>query len=377
VDAEPKLGRRTRAVLAVLSVGWAFVLAGACLPDLAAFPDAPDASDAAVTFLSSICGDGVIDVPDDGGDGGESCDPGDASSAGCEDCRFTCSGAIDDAGHCYFFADPTQSYRAALSACSGAAGHVVTFASARESSFVRALAGDASSYWVGLTQRLDLGGYFPPSGVNEPGWPSSGASCPGCFAVGADDAGGFVPESQGGELPTCLVAEDGGWLLVACDGTKTRTTLCEREPVGQRIYPCGGLLCTTLPATASHKRYVVWPLPDDPERARELCETTYDGGKLVMFDSAEEREQLARELRQRLPLPLEVWIGLSKDGGWAWDDGDPLASGHRPLPWAEGQPGTGGGRAFLRIVDDRVDTQLAQSDDGGVTTRVFVCQRPL
>ncbi|HVH47041.1 MAG TPA: C-type lectin domain-containing protein [Labilithrix sp.] len=366
------------AAIIAVALGGAFVLGSACLPDLSPFPAGPDASASSVATQSLGCGDGLIETLDDGGDGGESCDPGEAGAAGCESCRFTCSGGIDDAGHCYFFADPMQTYNQAVTACRGAAGHVVTFASVRESAFASALVGDGGAYWVGLADRPDLGGYGPPSGVREPGWPRSSASCTGCFALGADDAGAFAlhPAEDAGAANQCLVAENGTWLRVECNGTKPRTTLCEREPIGQRIYPCGGLLCTTI--SASSKRYVVWPSAETAEQARALCETTYDGGALVMLDTAEEREQLAREMGQRLPLPLEVWIGLSSVGGvWQWDDGDPTDSHRRPLPWGDGEPGSATGRAFLHIADDRFDTQLARSDEDAGATRVFVCQRPL
>lgn len=381
VRADARSGSSQRAssramffLFALATFAAALLLAAACLPDLAAFPDGPDAADAAVATQGLTCGDGVIDTPDDGGDGGESCDPGDASTAGCEDCRFTCSGGIDDAGHCYFFADPTATYTLANSACRGANGHVVTFASEREAAFVSALAGDAGPYWVGLENSGERGGYAPPSGVYEPGWPSSGDRCAGCFARGTD-AGAFdlAPGEDAGALDTCLVATDGRWLRVGCNGTTVRTTLCEREPIGQRMYPCGGLLCTTLPPTAASKRYVVWPSAAAADEARDVC-ASLDGGSLVIFDSPEEREQLARELRERFQLPVEVWIGLSNaDAGWVWDDGRSVDAG--PLPWGDGEPSAPTGRAFMRIDDDRFDTQLARVDSTGAP-RVFVCQRP-
>ena len=282
----------------------------------------PDAS--GMTEQASTCGDGVIDLLEDGGDGGESCDPGEAGAAGCEFCRFTCSGGIDDAGHCYFFADPTKTYNDAIIACRGAAGHVVTLASVREAAFVSALAQDASAHWVGLIFDNALNGYASPSGSGEPGWPNEGQSCRGCYVLGADDAGGF-PLGTGADASAnnaCLVSEDGGSTRVECSGEQLRTTLCEREPIGQRIYPCGGLLCTTVLPTETTKRYVVWPSAMGADQARSLCEGSYDGGSLVILDTPEEREQLARELRQRLPLPAEVWIGLSQvDGGWVWTMG--------------------------------------------------------
>ncbi|MBX3219424.1 MAG: C-type lectin domain-containing protein [Labilithrix sp.] len=375
--------RKGVAALALSVTGLAF----ACLPDLEAFPPGPETREAAASAQALGCGDGVIETLDDGGDAGESCDPGDAQPAGCEDCRFVCSGGIDDAGHCYFLADDTATYAEAVSACSAARGHLVTFASDRESAFASALVAtrDADAgYWVGLTFDNNLNAYGTPPNVGEPGWPSAGSSCTGCFAVGAD-AGAFAPhgDDAGQRSRDCLVAERGTWLAVPCEGARPFKTLCEREPVGQRIYPCGGLLCTTIQATVGSKRYVIWQFPETADGAKALCETSYPGGSLVVFDSREEREQLVREIVQRLRSPLEqleVWIGLSHTNGtWTWDDGRPADGAERPLPWGKGQPTPqSSGRAFLRVAET-FDTQLAQSDEDAMAPaqRVFVCQRPV
>jgi hypothetical protein len=391
---KPKSRRGHVAFVAVVASSAAFAssVAGGCLPDLGAIPAwAPPSDDGAIltTPRSLSCGDGIIDTLDDGGDAGESCDPGEASVAGCEDCRFVCSGAISEAGHCYFFADPTESYGKAVGACQGANAHVVTYASADEAAFVEALVAssghtDAGPHWVGLLDRADLGGYAPPPGVLEPGWPSAGGSpCPGCFALGVDDAGAFglSSDAEASGQNGCLVEQDGGWARAACSGTEPRTTVCEREPIGQRIYPCNGVLCATIPITLGQKRYVLSPAPAVADEARRLCETTYADGGLVMFESREEREQLVREIAARLPPPVELWIGLAFDddaGAWTWDDGKLLGSGSgpRPLPWGEDQPVSSTGRAFLRVVTDRFDTELAGTDPDLKSTRVFACQRP-
>jgi hypothetical protein len=376
---------------------------GACLPDLAAFPDGPDAREASTLLPSVGCGDGVIETLDDGGDAGESCDPGDAQAPGCASCQLTCDGgAIDPSGHCYFVTSPTRTYEEARSACGNAGGHIVTFASLREASFATALVeaagyGDAG-YWVGLDKQPGLGeAYGPPAPVTEPGFPNKGKTCSGCFALG-DDAGSFrlYPDDAGTEDRRCLVALGGAWLQASCSESQGQfATLCEREPLGERIYPCGGLLCTTLTITAGRKRYVISQFPSTAAQANDLCRTSYDGGSLVMLDSNEEREQLVRELVSRLPVPplpeaLEVWIGLSlKDGVWTWDDGEstdggarpqPWDGGARPQPWGNGQPGAGIGRAFLKITSPPTfDTQLARTDEDASSEklRVFVCERPI
>jgi len=353
----------------------------ACLADLRDLP--PERDDAGPPPPSpegavfSGCGDSIIETLDDGGITGETCDPGDAAQAspGCEQCRFTCSGKIDDAGHCYFFADPTSSYSEAITACQAAGGHVVTFASKRELDFVDDLvasARDGGAYWVGLSINPELESqYTPHRGVIEPGYPASAAqTCVGCF--GASDGGAFptYPDAAAGSF---LVASGGSWFQLAAS-TAPLVTVCEREAVGQRLFFCGGPNCTTLTATAGKKRYVLPQAFVTEDQAALAC-APY--GRLVLLDSNEEREQLVRELTTQFPLqpskPVEVWIGLSVvDGGWAWDDG--LES--RPLPWGAGQPSTTIGRAFLRITNNEFDTQLARSGDAGTTPRAVVCERP-
>ena len=79
-------------------------------------------------------------------------------------------------------------------------------------------------------------------------------------------------------------------------------------------------------------------------------------------------------------LPGEIaattlWIGLAlEQGAWRWDDGAPESS--RPEVWGQNQPaGPGAGRAFMRMREGEVDTQLALSDDKREARRPFVCQR--
>jgi hypothetical protein len=368
----------------VVVSGSAAVLVGAaCLPDLAAFPDEPEAG-AIEPSASSYCGDGVIETLEDGGDSGESCDPGDASTstAGCESCRITCSGTLDrETGHCYFLADATTSNQDALEACRGAAAHVVTIGSEREARLL-AEEVDAGGYWIGLAERIDLDeNYWAPAGVDEPGWPKDGTGCSGCYAR-TGDGGLFEPEpvDAGTAERSCLVAGGGVWLEAACSGL-ARPTLCEREPLGSRLEPCGGALCMTLVSPdvdAGAKRYVVWPSKTTAADAMKTCAAS--GGSLVMFDSREEREELMREVAQRLGTDdVRIWIGLSRRGDtWTWDDGTPLDGG-RPSPWGDRQPAGQGGRAYVVLNDNRYDTQLAQTDEDASSNekRVFVCQQPL
>jgi len=100
---------------------------------------------------------------------------------------------------------------------------------------------------------------------------------------------------------------------------------------------------------------------------------------LVVLDSAEEREQLAHEIliRDDTLVQQELWIGVVQDGGtWTWEDGVPLASSPRPLPWGNAQPAEARGiRAFMRLAATAYDTQLAYADDRSAPPRVFVCQR--
>lgn len=373
------------ALIAVTVVVVAIV--SACLPDLPALP-APDArSDADDTpppTPFSGCGDSIIETLDDGGVTGETCDPGDASVAGCESCKFVCSGKINDAGHCYFFADNTKDYPSAVTACANAAAHVVTFASEREVAFVNDLVAtfrDGGAYWVGLSIQPELGdNYGPPNNLLEPGFPRA-STCAGCFAVG--DGGPFPPHPDYDAGGSCLVAERGAWLQVPTDPKRDFLTVCEREPIGQRLFYCGGPNCTTLAATAGTKRYV---LPQALVTEADAVKACAPYGKLVHLDSNEEREQLVRQLAIQFALkpgkPIEVWVGLSTpDGGaWLWDDAQGLTSGEkeRPPPWGEGEPAAAapGTRAYLQISERQFDTQLARSRSDAGVARAVVCERP-
>lgn len=382
-------------VLASLTAA-TLALGVACLPSLSPIADAPTPVEGSTTFVG--CGDGLIATLDDGGDAGESCDPGkpndpDAQAPGCSACRIVCEkdGVIDPrTGHCYFPVDPSDNYPAAITSCKARGAHVVTFASAAEVTLVQGVTGGAgaSGFWVGLSRSSELGEAYGPDRPEEPGFPfpaqqgspgPAGGPCEGCFGVGADPDGGTFRIDNPGSAPDtrCVASLSGSWAQVPCRGP-ARATLCEREPVGVRAQPCFGGYCFTLPATAGRKSYLVSFLGADLAQAVQSC-AQLPGGSLVVLDSAEEREQLGHEIliRDDTLVQQELWIGVVQDGGtWTWEDGVPLASSPRPLPWGNAQPaGARGIRAFMRLAATAYDTQLAYADDGSAPPRVFVCQR--
>lgn len=392
-DPRPRASARVPSgvvlLVAAASALGAIGAASACLPDLAALEGETTLPEgAAPPFVG--CGDGVIATLDDGGDAGESCDPGkandiDAQAAGCKACQITCEGTLDPATHhCYFAAGSDSDYTDARTRCKLAGAHVVTFASPAEAAIVAGIPVPAADtgYWVGLSRSSTLSeAYGPdPSRAEEPGFPYPPAGpCEGCFGLGAD--GGVFPlESVDASNPDCLVARGGSWFQVACSRGASRTTICEREPAGTRAQALIGGFSFTLPSSAGKKTYLVAISGADPDQAAQSC-AGLDGGSLVVFGSAEEREQLAHEILALDPTAVEqqLWIGLVQDGGaWIWEDGVPAtAGGSRPLPWGNAQPGAASGsRAFMRLAATAYDTQLAYADDGGRAPRLYVCQRP-
>lgn len=341
----------------MIALGALVSLFFACLPELSALKTAPaDAGDETTTIEPvNPCGDGFIDQ-----DGGEECDPGDASTA-CVDCKVACPGITDDASsHCYYVTDGgAGSYQAAAASCAG--GHLVTIGSDHEAAFVDGL--DAGAYWVGASSKEALAG-FGAVVETEPGVPADGG-CPGCFARP------LVPGDGG-----CLVATDGGWALSACFDAGATTTICEREPAGVRSFYCSGPYCATV--RGATKRYLIYlASAARSAAAAEEC-ARYDQGRLAVFESREERERVVREILPLLgpdDLPFTAWIGVSNDGGtFTWDDGRPVEDGGRPSPWGAGQPATNAGRAYIRV-GPFLDSQLAQADGVDTKLRPFICQR--
>jgi hypothetical protein len=376
-------------VLAVLAVTAALAAAGACLPNLVAV-GGEDASFEGGVVPFRGCGDGIIETLDDGGDAGESCDPGgDASVTGCNGCQITCEGGELDPSsqHCYFAAGADTSYGAAASRCRDLRAHVVTLSSDEEVALVGRVALDPRGYWVGLARSSLLLGAYESNRVEEPGFPAppltgapaAGGPCAGCFGLGAD-AGVFplapgVDASDNQADTSCVASSGGAWFQVPCNSGPSRATVCEREPAGARAQDCIGGLCFSLPQTRGVKTYLVVVSAADPETAAASC-SGLDGGSLVVLATSQEREQLAHEIVTRYPDEVsELWIGVVDDGGaWVWEDG--VALGARPAPWGNAQPdgGGAGARAFLRVGARAYDTQLAYADQ--TTPRLYVCQRP-
>ncbi len=358
----------------------------ACLPDLVVASEAGPAP---------YCGDGFIDP-----DAGEQCDPGPPSSDGgassaCQDCRVVCSvgaqATIFDptTNHCYYEPGPTSQEANAVNVCEGADGHVVRFVSEKELSLVSNWAALAP-FWVGLFSKANPPGWFPNEPTVEPGW---FGDCPGCFA-----GGGVLQKVDAGvALTRCVTAgnpsDDAGstWSESLCAPTATvtnlsRWTVCEREPAGIRTRVCGSNLCLTVAATQSAKRYVIVTTSAGANDAAIACAN--QGGKLVIFGSAEEREQVGYEIGQSerrygLAVDTGLWIGLSNPtgngpGGWAWDVPD---AGMSALPWGVGQPGASGSRAYVLVQPQQglLDSELARAgnaSDAGGETHFPLCEVP-
>jgi hypothetical protein len=373
----------------------ALAAAGACLPDLAELPSEVGPLEAGAASFRG-CGDGIIETLDDGGDAGESCDPGsDASLAGCEGCQITCEGALDPLSHhCYFAAGTDSSYGGAATRCKDRRAHLVTISSADEAARVTAVA-SGSSHWIGLARSALLLGAYQANRPEEPGFPypplrvpAAAGPCPGCFGVGAD-AGVFpladVDASDPQADTSCVAAQGERWFRVPCTSGPDRVTLCEREPTGARERPCIGAYCFSVPQTSGAKTYLLVGSMTEPDVAAETCREL--GGSLVVFATNAEREQVVHEILERYPdEPQQLWIGLVRDAGtWVWEDGVLAdAEGGRPRPWGNAEPrepsdagpaAGQGARAFIRVGVSAYDTQLAQADNGPRTPRGYICER--
>ena len=353
--------RRRSLASALLVAPIALVLAAACLPDLTALRGAPDAGEDA-SAVTGGCGDGFIDD-----DAGESCDPRDLAATTCTNCVVQCPGTIDPASrHCYYVARTDATYTDAKAACTASGGHVVTIGSDHEADFVDRLSA-SSPYWVGVSYQAGLGGYGAEV-TTEPGFLAD-AGCPGCYvpALTASDGG-----------TECVVSSAGGWRLSSCSATAT--TVCEREPVGLRSFYCQGPYCATVTFTLGTKRYLLYRENGARTASEAAAECAgFDGGRLAVFGSREEREQIVDEvlrLRERSlePASFTAWIGIASDGGtWTWDDGTPVDDGGRPSPWGAARPDASAQRAFIRVGPAFFDSQLAQTGDD--VARPFICER--
>ncbi len=355
-------------------------LAIACLPDLVVLPPPPPK-----------CGDGLVDL-----DQGEMCDPGDAgpASAGCTaNCTMDCDGGFVDpkSGHCYYWGTSATSKDFAEHFCGAPSSksHVVTFASVDELTLVAAQsqgpkmrgAPDAAAgftAWSALQLALPLNSPGTPRYNNdgETGW---SRDCPGCWARIDDiDAGVFPPRNDGGATGECATWSKFTklpWFTSVCDlGNLVRPVLCEREPAGDFSRPCADGTCINVVYTFKQKSYVLVQTPATADLAENSCQRL--GGRLVVFGSHEEREEVLSAAERRL-VGGEAWIGLSRESGfasWRWDDQSDISK--YPLPWADLEPrATDAARAWIAIDKTRYDTRLAHADDDALALRPYICER--
>ena len=381
-----------------------------CIPDLpaervsdAAGPAfdsglAPAADAAVEAAVARGCGDGYIDL-----EAGEQCDPNavGAPSAVCSaTCRVLCpSGFVwMRNNHCYLVAGTSTDLTPdAVSACDTLSGHVVTFASEAEFEAVEqglALSTADPIYWVGLTTSAGRS-YVSVVTNYEPGWDPT---CPGCYAHAVNPKvalpryidpvdGGLSSQSCVGASPD---QHDPNWRQRPCSSSSLKTrVICEREPIGAQFTPCEAGICVDLVATYGAKRYVIVTQAATADVAEQSCASL--GGRLVVLQSRDEREQLWLQISRSPPQLYRIWIGLSqKDGGsvddagdsWVWDDGTEADSpdGY-PSPWGDHLPATLGttSRAYMRAYMGEIDDTLARNDEEAqiVQTLPFVCELPI
>lgn len=395
-----RASRSASLALLLLGLSGAVALAAACLPDLAPLP-AEDAGPDAGPPPGPYCGDGIIATLDDGGDAGESCDPGDASVRGCSECQVTCNesdSVLDPAtGHCYFVFDKDAGGDFKLDdakrKCTSDGAHVVTLSSVAEAELVDKLAAGAP-YWIGLSYEPTVSAYA--TAVREPGFPDpSGTSptgpCEGCFGVGAGE-GGVVQDDPDASVRGCIVSRsDAGFRARQCSTSAAFRTICEREPAGLRTTSCIGGFCFNVVKTSGKKNYVLGVDAITASFANQVCRSLDNGtGRLAVLATAEEREEIAREILRRYeddPEDQTYWIGLSSvgpDGGpgvWTWDDGVVASpAGAYRSPWGDREPTTvaSGARAYLTIASAKstiYDTQLAHADANDTKARRYICER--
>jgi hypothetical protein len=410
----------------------------ACIADLPA--DAPDAAsgtdaeivadDGAETVDGGVgiaeeggnansgngCGDGIIDL-----DAGQQCNPlADAANPSTASectarCKMKCSGYVwPKNNHCYWVqaTNATTFYPAAIQGCQNASsgGHVVTFASEEEFTAVEnalfpdaAVQAKANPYWIGLQMiPTTIAEYAAVQSLPEPGW---SPRCPGCYAHTPDPKVALPrhidPNDSGLSDQPCVVAyPDPGvpsWRQHPCanapgDGGAKTQLVCEREPLGKQFAPCadagGGALCIDLVVTQGRKRYVIDPaVALTADAAAGACASM--GGRLVVLESRDEREQLWFQLQQISQQLQRVWIGLAlseSEAGtddasadaeasapmWLWDNSTPVDA---QSPWGMGQPvlSSATTRAYLRANADSVDNTLARNDESKPMLP-FVCE---
>ncbi len=366
--------------------GFALVMVVAsCLPDLTAATVTPGDADAPPPPPPTGCGDGFIDL-----EAGEECDPGDAGAQGCtSQCKVSCGTSFVDplTRHCYFVPqDEAGTFTQAGGRCAGQKAHPVTFVSEEE--FI-AVTGSSlpPAFWVGLQSAQPS--VYVASNPTEPGW-APFTECSGCYAhlknadldttlprINADGGGGCVVGVRG----------SGTWYSANC--TNPERIVCEREPPGSRARQVNDGWDIDVPATFGLKHYFFSPLQTPAWIAEQSCRQWNDAGtgRLVVFGSREEREQLLKEVIEVSgQSDIQFWIGLywltpvdagadaAPGGSWVWDDGQPLdpTVGH-PLPWGDKAPETNGpGRAFVHASADSYDTQLAHALPAGGLG--YVCQ---
>jgi hypothetical protein len=150
-----------------------------------------------------------------------------------------------------------------------------------------------------------------------------------------------------------------------------RDTLCEREPPGSRATACNGGICITVAQTT--KRYLFVPSDTTADDAKTSCVSL--GGNLVILESREEREQLAREIAQYTGMDgATFWVGLAADGtgNLVWDDN---AAATRPsLFGIDAGIAAPNARVFISLgASDPIDRGLGHLDDAN-NLHPYVCQ---
>ena len=372
--------------------------AGEDAPDDAGSGDASSGTDSSGSMESS-CGNKVVEL-----EAGEQCDP--RTDGVCDrTCRVTCDGYVwPKNNHCYKLlrsATPnlvgqTNSATTLCKLALGFNGHVVTFASDVEFRAVLANFADAGvdggSFWVGLLGNGVADSYVALRDY-EPGW---SPTCTGCFAHVTDRA---KPIPNSDAKNACVQAAfdpDASWSATKCTGSPALRVICEREPVQlqSRVPSCDGGVCIDLVWTFPNKTYLYEATAATASDAEQSCRDL--GGRLAVFGSPDEREQLWYQLSQLTIPPSQIWIGLSQmavaagsdagDGGdaaetgppeagalvWVWDD-EAAVEGH-PSQWGNAEPQkSGSSRAFMSYIFSSPENTLAQNDLAPPTA-TYVCE---